>query len=104
MTAAPSEPEPSAAARVIDALVAGGQPVDEGRFSLDVAAAADKLDSYQHADRSAYLVPLVEGARGLDTRRITLTTHGEDLSISRRSRARTLRWAQCRHTRPSTAI
>ncbi|MFO7567428.1 MAG: hypothetical protein R6X02_32595 [Enhygromyxa sp.] len=82
MTAPPSEPEPSAATRVIDALVAGGQPVDEGRFSLDVAAAADKLDNYQHADRSAYLVPLVEGARGLDARRITLTTHGEDLSIS----------------------
>ncbi|HVI00618.1 MAG TPA: hypothetical protein VM869_17995 [Enhygromyxa sp.] len=82
MSSPQTETEPSTAAQLIDALLAGGQPVDEGSFSLDTAAAAAKLDAYQYADRSTYLIPIAEAARGLDARRISLTTRDEDLLIS----------------------
>jgi hypothetical protein len=82
MTTPPIEPAPSTAAQLIDALLAGGEPVDEGSFSLDTAAAASKLDAYQYADRSTYLIPIAEAAAGLDAQRVSVTAHGEDLLIT----------------------
>lgn len=77
-----SPTEPSTAAQLIDALMAGGEAVDEGSFSLDTAAAAAKLDAYQYADRSGYLIPIAEAAGGLAARRVRVRTHGEDLSLA----------------------
>ena len=79
----PTEPEPerSTAAALIDALLAGGEPVDEGGFTLDAGAAATKLDAYQYADRSGYLIAIVEGVRALGAKLVVLTESGADLLI-----------------------
>jgi hypothetical protein len=82
MSAPPAADATSTAAQRIDQLLAGGQPIDEGSFSLDTAAAAAKLDAYQYADRSGYMIPIAEAARGLDAGRVAVTTRGEELVIS----------------------
>lgn len=74
--------EPSTAAELIDALLAGGEPVDEGSFSIDTTAAAAKLLGFQYLDRSAYLIPIAEAGAGLDAQRVSLTTRGADLRIT----------------------
>lgn len=74
--------EPSTAAELIDALLAGGEPVDEGSFSIDATAAAAKLLGFQYLDRSAYLIPIAEAGAGLDAQRVSLTTRGADLRIT----------------------
>jgi len=74
--------EPSTAATLIDGLLAAGEPVDEGSFSVDMAAAAAKLDAFQFGDRSAYLVPIAEAAAGLKPTQIQIETVGEDLVLT----------------------
>jgi hypothetical protein len=76
-----SEDEPTTAGRIIDELLASGEPVDVGSFSIDVARAAEKLEAYQYADRSTYLVPIVEGLHRLGASYVVLRTKGADLEI-----------------------
>jgi hypothetical protein len=71
----------SPATRLIDELLESGTPVDDGQFTLDPAAAAAKLEAFTYADRSLYLIPIVEGLLGLGAREVVLETVGEDLLI-----------------------
>ena len=74
----PDPADDDVAARLIGALIGPDAEVEEGQFTLDPAAAAAKLAAFAYADRSVYLVPLVEGLLGLGAREIkieaTLTT------------------------------
>jgi hypothetical protein len=74
------EPE-STATRIIGELLDAGEVVDDGEFTLDPAAAAAKLAAFSYADRTRYLLPIVEGLVGLGARAIELETVGEDLRI-----------------------
>lgn len=78
----PGEPQlESPAARIISALLDGGDAVDEGGFTLDPGAAAAKLASFAYADRSPYLLPIVEALHRLGAREVALETRREDLLI-----------------------
>jgi hypothetical protein len=78
----PTATEPaSAAARIIDELLASGAPVDDGQFTLDPVAAAAKLEAFAYADRSLYLIPIIEGLINLGAREVALETVREDLII-----------------------
>jgi hypothetical protein len=81
-TAEPTHDSP--AARIIDDLLAGGDAVDDGAFMLDPVAAAAKLEAFAYADRSLYLIPIVEGLIGLGADAIKLDTRREDLLIAGR--------------------
>lgn len=70
------------AAELIDALMLEGEEVDAGSFSVDQRAARDKMEAFQYADRSAYLLPLAEAAFALGARRLELSTRGPDLVFS----------------------
>jgi hypothetical protein len=77
-------------ARLIDALLDEGEAVDSGQFTLDGIAAAAKLEAFTYADRSVYLVPLIEGLIGLGagvielrSRRRGLVVEARDLTLTR---------------------
>ena len=71
----------STAATLIDALLADGEPVDEGSFTLDPVAAATKMKAFRYADRSRYLIPIVEAMHGLDATRVALIGEGVDFTL-----------------------
>jgi VIT1/CCC1 family predicted Fe2+/Mn2+ transporter len=77
------EPE-SPAAQIVDALLEEGEPVDEGQFTLDPAAAAAKLEAFSYADRSLYLIPIMEGLIGLGVRELAIETARKELVIRTR--------------------
>jgi len=74
-------PVESTAARLIGELLAGGEAIDDGVFTLDPAAAAAKLEAFTYADRSYYLVPIVEGLLGLGAREVAVDMSIKDLAI-----------------------
>jgi hypothetical protein len=81
LTAQPDPKPESTAARLIDELLDGGEQVDEGRFTIDAAAAAAKLEAFAYADRRVFLIPIVEGLVGLGAPEIAIRTELEDLVI-----------------------
>lgn len=76
-------PEQPTAAALIDALIEEAEAVDEGQFSFDAVAAAEKLDAYAYGDRSQYLLPMVEAAHILGASEIHIgrVGAGADLFI-----------------------
>jgi hypothetical protein len=74
-----NEPEPPE--RLIRELAGAGEIADEGSFTLDPAAAVAKLARFAYADRSRYLVVIVEGLVGLGAAAIEIETVSEDLVI-----------------------
>lgn len=71
----------STAATLIDALLEAGEPVDEGSFTLDPLAAAAKMEAFRYADRSRYLIPIVEALHGLEATRVAVTGEGVDFTV-----------------------
>lgn len=69
------------AAQLIAGLRAGAGPADAGQFTLAETAAAEKLKAFRYEDRARYLLPLVEGLRGLGAVDITLEPAGGDLVV-----------------------
>jgi hypothetical protein len=82
LTAPPDPKLESTAARLVDELLDGGEQVGEGGFTIDAAAAAAKLEAFAYADRSVFLIPIVEGLIGLGAPEVAIETAIEDLVIT----------------------
>lgn len=79
----PEQPE-SVTAGLIAELEAGGEAVDEGRFTLDPSKARLKLREHRLADPRFYVCLLVEVGVLLAAERIDLWSAGEELRVELR--------------------
>lgn len=77
-----AESEGSTTSGRIDALLEGGEPVEEGSPILDPAESAARMRaSFRHADRSRYLIAIVEALHALDATRVVLSGEGVDFTV-----------------------